>query len=506
MNEEFKLDLTDKTKEELLELASKTTALKDKLKFRLIDCVMPETGKYARDKYHKAMEFFAAGKTHRFRMFGGPNGSGKSFTGALELTYHLTGEYPEWWPGMVLDCPKHAWIVCESATLFKGSLQRTLLGSSLNEEDYGTGLIPKDRLGNKSGWPNVPGAVISFEVKHKKGHWVTVEIKSSDQKSENLQAANLDILFEDEEPPLDTHTECLFRLRGSPTKPPGILMLMYTPLKGLTNLTLQFLDQGQYPNNGKGGQSPTDPDKYIVHIDIDDIPHMTEVDRRAAINNCPPHQREARLHGRPGLGAGKIYPISEDFVFVKPFKIPDYWPRCFSLDFGWHCTCVLWGAKDPHTNTIYIYSEYYHGEESPQVHALNIRERGAWISGVCDPSGGGRSHDGELMVSAYRKYGIKITPADNALYAGISRVLDYLQSGRLKIFDNLENTKKEFRLYRYDTKNPNEPAPNQADHAMDNLRYITSRFDYVAQTQDDAEGFNIDNDSPKPRRDSHTGY
>lgn len=504
----MQIDLTNKTKEELLQLAEVTTALKQKYRHRLIDFLMPATGKYSRDKYHKAMAFFAAGVDHRFRMYGGSNGSGKSFTGAMELTYHITGDYPEWWPGRRLENPKHVWIVSESGGTFKSSLQRVLLGETVNDEDLGTGLIPKERLGKTSGWPSLSGAVSAFEVKHKKGHWVTVEVKSSDQKRENLQAANLDILFEDEEPPLDVHTECLFRLRGSPKKPPGILMLMYTPIKGVTDLTLQFLDDGQFPNGGKGGTCKKDPDKYAICIDMSEVPHLSDDDKRAYENNCPPHEREARIHGRPGMGSGKIYPIPEEKVFVPRFNIPDFWPRCFTLDFGWHCTAAIWAAKDPQQNIIYVYGEYYQGEQSVQIHALNVKARGPWIPGICDPSLGGRDGSGKLIADLYRAQGLDLTAGNNDI-AGIQRNLEMFQNGSLKMFDDLENSKNEYRMYRYDSKDPNVPAKNQKDHIMDCIKYLTSRFDWVAKTQEELERRDDDSDYQTKRhssRDKSTGY
>lgn len=498
-------NLTNKTHKELVELAEYTEALKFKYKYEWIKFVYPEQGKYSRFAYPKAMEFFKAGATHRFRLFGAPNGSGKSFCLAYELAKHVTGDYPFWWNGKVQENPHHWWILVESGDTFKSSLQRLLLGNTLNEEDIGTGLLPKESIVKYTGWPSISGAVRSIEVRHKNGHIVTIEVKSSDQKRENIQAANLDGLLEDEEPPLDIHTEALFRLRGSPTKPPGILMLGYTPIKGLTDLTLQFLPQGQYP---EFGQHPIDPDKYVVNIsDLDEVPHLSEEDKRAYRNNCPPHEVEARLHGRPGLGSGKIYPYPESQVFVDPFQIPEYWPKAFALDFGHHVTAVLWGAKDPHTNILYIYAEYYHeGHATAQVHALNIKARGSWIPGICDPSGGGRQNDGRLLQELFEAEGLNLIPGENSFLAGVTRNCNMFENGSLKIFSTCQKTKEEFRTYRFDTKEPNKPARNQKDHAMDDLRYITSMFDHIAISEQDTFEPNESYDEKRSGFDKTTGY
>jgi phage terminase large subunit-like protein len=506
MTNPINLDLTNKTRAELLQLASLTEALKEKRKYSYLDFVYPDSGPYSRSQYPHMMDFYEAGKKHRFRMLGGPNGSGKSFGLAVEFVYHITGLYPEWWNGKVQDEPRHWWIVAESAGTFKSSLQRLLIGD-MNEEERGTGLIPRESIVDLKAYGGLSGACGTIILRHKKGHLVTVELKASEQKRENLQAANLDGVFFDEEPPLDIFTECLFRLRGSSTKPPGISILGFTPLKGLSDVVLQYLPHGQYP---LGGQHPIDPDKYIVHIDdIEKVAHLSEEDKRAYVNNCPPHERSARIHGIPTLGSGKIYPVAEEQVFIKPFEIPDFWPRAYALDFGWHCTCALWGAKDPITGTLYIYAEYYQGEQSAQIHSLNIKARGEWIKGLCDPSGGGRQADGRQLIDVYkRSHGLDLTPADNAIAAGIARNLDMIQSGRCKVFDNLENFKAEYRTYRYDQDRPNEPARNQKDHAMDTWKYLTSGFDRVAQTYDQANGYDDreDYNDLSNSRDNLTGY
>jgi phage terminase large subunit-like protein len=501
------MDLTNKTREELLDLAESTEALKERYRTRYIEFLFPEEGKYSRKAYKGAMEFFKAGADHGLRMLGGCNGSGKSFNGAFELVLHLTGEYPDWWEGKRQACPHHWWIVSESANTFKSSLQRLLIGDTLNDEDYGTGLIPKERLVGYTGWQSVAGAVSSIQVRHRLGHIVTLEVKSSDQKRENLQAANLDGVLFDEEPPQDIYTECVMRLRGSPKKPPGIGMLLFTPLKGLSTVVLNYLVNGSYPQYG---EHPNDPDKYVVRIDYMDVPHLTEADRRRMYNESPPNERCARLHGIPALGSGRVYPVNEEDIVVNYLKIQPHWPRAYGLDFGWHKTAAVWIAKDPETGIYYIYGEYYQGEKAPYIHTYAIQERGKWIPGLCDPRGDKASEkDGSRLIDEYRNLGLEIEPGVNAVQAGVAKVLQLLESGLLKVTYNCENWITEFRTYRYDTKDPNKIAPNQNDHLMDATKYVLSRFDDVAISALEAEQ---DQASPvkrnkfNPNRNQITGY
>lgn len=473
-------NLTNKTKNELFQLACHTKALAEKRKYRYIDFVFPDTGKYSKSAYPKVMEFYAAGKDHRFRMMAGGNGSGKTFDLAVEWVYHWTGQYPKDWNGLRMKNPKTFWIIAESPGTFRDSIQKLLLGNTLNEEDFGTGLIPKDCIVNTSSWQGAGAGIVSeIQIRHTLGHIVTVAAKSSDQKRENLQAATLDGVWWDEEPPKDLYDETLMRLRGNPTKPPGIGLLGFTSLKGFTEVVSKWCPDAEYPI----GQHPEDPQKYVVNLDVEkDCPHLTKEDIDVYLQNFSGAQLEARLRGKILMGAGQIYPYPEDQVFIRPFKIPDHWPRCYALDYGHHVTCALWGAKDPNTGILYIYAEYYcKGHQTAQIHALNIKAKGEWIPGIGDPSGGGRQDDGRQLVDLFRQHGLNITPGDNSI-VGISRNCNMFENGTLKIFDTCVHTRREYRMYKFDEKNPNQPARNQDDHAMDNIKYMTGSFDYVART------------------------
>jgi hypothetical protein len=107
-------------------------------------------------------------------------------------------------------------------------------------------------------------------------------------------------------------------------------------------------------------------------------------------------------------------------------------------------------------------------------------------------------------MDIFRANNLDLTPGENSIVAGITRNCNMFENGTLKIFDTLQNTKKEYRLYRYDSKDPNKPARNQADHAMDALKYLTSMFDYVATTNSEDDDY----EEYRPRRasDDLTGY
>lgn len=468
---------------QLLNIARAIQSFSEHKKYNLIDSVFPDTGPFSRDKYHKHVEFFNAGSKHRFRVLGGGNGSGKSFSGSYELALHMTGEYPDWWQGKRFKKAIKCWVICESGALWRGSMQSTLLGNV--GEETGTGLLRKSLITNTASMPGVPGAIGQIQVKHKSGGISSLTVKTFEMGREQFQAETLDLLVFDEEPPESIYPECVQRTRGvAGVKDPGIVMMMFTPLKGLTDVVMRYLPNGRFPVDGI---HPEHPDRFAISISWEDAPHLTEEDKATLLAEMPPNERDARTKGIPALGSGRVYPIAEDDIKCTPFPIPDYFPRAFGLDFGWNNTAALWMAQDPTTQVKYVYAIYKKGKVPDSQHVFAIQQRGDWMSGAADPSGGGRRDDGRMRIDYYRSLGLDLHPGYNSLIPGIAQVYNELESGMLKVFSNLDGFFDEYRVYRYDSKDPNKIARNQDDHYMDTLRYLLSIFEQIAVSKYDVE-------------------
>ena len=211
--------------------------------------------------------------------------------------------------------------------------------------------------------------------------------------------------------------------------------------------------------------------RSLVQATWDDAPHLTEKQKADLFASIPPYQRDARTKGIPQLGSGAIYPIAESEITVDPFPIPDWYRKAYALDVGWNRTACVWGALDPETDVLYIYSEHYRGQAEPSVHAQAIRSRGDWIRGVIDPAARGRTQtDGQRLLSIYRDdFELSLTVANNAVEAGIQRVLMRMSTGRLKVFKTCQAWLGEFRIYRRDEKGL---ILKQNDHLMDATRYL----------------------------------
>jgi phage terminase large subunit-like protein len=473
----------NQNRHELLNIARAIKSFTEHKKYNFIDSIFPDDGPFARSLYHKHINFFDAGKNHRFRVLGGGNGSGKSFSGSVELTYHMTGEYPSWWKGHKFKKAIKVWVICESGSLWRDSMQQSLLGSV--GEEVGTGLIRKDLVHDTKSMPGVPGAIGQIQTKHVSGGVSSVTVKTFEMGRNQFQAATLDLIIFDEEPPDDIYSECIARLRGvKGVKEPGKCMMMFTPLKGLSEVVLRYLPNGRFPSDGT---HPEFPDRYAIAISWDDAPHLTEEDKATMIAEMPPNERDARTKGIPALGSGRVYPVSEQDITVRRMDIPEYFPRAYALDFGWNNTAALWFAQDPVTQIIYVYSEYKRGKLTDAQHAYAIKERGEWMSGAADPSGGGRRDDGKMRIDYYRSLGLDLHPGYNGIATGVGQIYNMLEAGTLKFFEDLHMLLDEFRVYRYDSKDPNKIARNQDDHLLDALRYGISIFEMIAVSHYDME-------------------
>ena len=212
------------------------------------------------------------------------------------------------------------------------------------------------------------------------------------------------------------------------------------------------------------------PSKYLVMAGWNDVPHLDEKAKAELRESTPPHLRDAREFGKPSLGSGAIYPIAESEIVCEPFQCPAHWPMVFGMDVGWNRTAAIWGFHDLDSDIVYLWSEHYRGQAEPSIHAESIRSRAAWIPGVIDPAARGRSQkDGTSLMQMYQELGLDITPANNGVESGIYEVWQRLSTGRLKIFNTLQNTLAEFRLYRRDDKGR---VVKENDHLMDAMRYL----------------------------------
>jgi len=222
-----------------------------RLRRRKFTTYYPEAGPLSRDKYKKHLAFFRGGgehepmpecpaeckgAPHRERLFLAGNRVGKTEgVGAYETTCHLTGEYPPWWEGRRFERGIRAWAAGDTSKTVREIIQAKLLGPM---GQWGTGMIPADSIfGEPRRRSGLADAVEIIYVRHVSGSHSTLVLKSYDQKREAFQGTEQDLIWLDEEPPLDIYAECLLRTMTTN----GLILITFTPLQGMSDVVLEFL-------------------------------------------------------------------------------------------------------------------------------------------------------------------------------------------------------------------------------------------------------------------------
>lgn len=320
-------------------------------------------------------------------------------------------------------------------------------------------MIPKEDLLETTPKAGIPEAVETIYVRHVSGGRSNIALKSYDQQVESFYGTGKDLVWLDEEAEHQIYVECLTRTLSTVYgEPNGIVLFTFTPLWGITDVVRDFME------------APPDGSKIFVSATWDDAPHLSEENKAELYASIPAYQRDARTKGIPQLGSGAIYQISDEDLLVKPFEIPDHWPRAYGMDVGWNRTAAIWAARDNQTGVIYLYSEHYMSKEEPTIHTEAIKARGLWIPGVIDPASRGRSQkDGEQLISCYRQAGLNIETAFNGVEAGIYTCDQMMHAGKLKVFSSLSNFYSELRVYRRDKDGK---VVKERDHLMDAMRYL----------------------------------
>lgn len=225
---------------ELLETVRKLDEAEHRGKFHLY---FPDTGKLRRDLYPKQLEFFAATKDHLEVLLMAANRVGKTEAGCYAATCWLTGDYPHWWNGRVWKRPVRMWAAGDTNESTRDVIQKKLLGGVKWYGDKkgvdGTGMMPlaaidQDSITWKSG---VPDLIDTVRIKFKHGGFSTLGLKAYAQGRRAFQGTEQDIIWTDEEPPMDVYNEMLIRLMT--TK--GLAILTFTPLSGWSDVVQSFM-------------------------------------------------------------------------------------------------------------------------------------------------------------------------------------------------------------------------------------------------------------------------
>ena len=408
------------------------------------------------DPYPYQLKFHESGSEANQRLLMAANRIGKSYCGSMELSYHLTGIYPEWWKGREYDRPIVAWAGGVSNETTRDIVQFELLGSPDDPDAFGSGTIPKNyiiKTERKPGGPNAKSVAI---IRHVSGGNSSLHFKAYEMGVEKWQGRSVDCILLDEEPSREIYSQAVTRTLDRK----GMVYMTFTPEAGMTETVASFM------NNLQQGQSLTnatwDDASEQVKTLRGNKGHLNELVMDQILSSYSPHEREMRRYGRPSIGSGLIFPINEEKLMIDPIHIEDHWPRIAAIDFGWdHPTAVVWGAIDRDEDVFYVYDCYRMSKASPSVHAETIRTRPHFIP-IAYPHDGNRrdSMGNPGLADQYRNLGCNMMldhftnpPAlgdnkgGNSIEEGLMAMIQAMENGKFKVFSTLPDWFEEFRMY-----------------------------------------------------------
>lgn len=429
-------------------------------------------------------QFYRKGKDYRYRFLMAGNRVGKSFSMAQEVSYHLTGLYPEWWEGKRFDHPPLVWAIGITSDTTRKVLQKELLGTIMakNEAEMGTGSIPRDYID----FTNIEkdGNIVRvIKIQHhseggKKDGWSTLEFRTTSQGEHTLMGPSVDFIWLDEQDPYnDTKIFAQCVTRTMTTR--GLVAITATPEAGRTNLVDDFLTNGF-------GKSET---KYCQNTTWDEAEHLTPEIQEEILDAIPVWQREMRKSGLPVIGQGVIFSIGDDEILCDPFPIPLHWKVLWALDVGTtnDPTVVTQAVHDPDGDVYYIVSQLVLDEDrSAKASAEYIMGTDIALAPVIPPHDAADGKDGSAGYGTLMKhYGCNVQPSfynphdittnmvgvsnknPRAIAPGLHWMNDHFKSGKLKVFKGCESFIKEKHSYHVNDKG----SFKGSDHSIDSARY-----------------------------------
>ena len=282
--------------------------------------------KYFRPFLHQK-KFFDTG-AHARRGILAANRIGKTVSTCYETAMHLTGLYPDWWKGYRYTAAITAMVAGEGWSQVAMVLQQELLGTQDVKliNNIGTGALPRDTI-DLSSMRNDGANCLGVSIRHVSGQMSYLLFANYTQEVRQMQGFKLNLAVFDEQPPDDFFSEIVTRTATTQ----GQVLCSFTPLKGLNGLVSKFW------NREDGYEFVRVAWTDVPEYDPWSEPFLLMETRRQLERDYLPHEREARIAGKPVMGKGAVFQLRE----WPTYKTADYdfrempnIQRVISLDLG----------------------------------------------------------------------------------------------------------------------------------------------------------------------------
>jgi phage terminase large subunit-like protein len=393
--------------QKLLRLARQTmSSAERRKKYRAIDFL--DTTFW----YPTQLKFFDAGggELHQRYIYGG-NQTGKTKACSAEASWHFSGLYPSWWRGKRFNRPIRAWVVGESSTLVRDTLQKQLCGIGAggqgDNSDFGTGTIPLECFARKpvmvaGGTGAIDTMFITHHTDGKVDGVSTGTFKSFEMRREKLQSESVDLIWIDERCSEEIYSELLARTAATG----GIILISYTAIgeNAAGGVTYKFLSE---PSS----------DRAAFRITSEEVKHITPARREELAGGFTDAERETRLEGIPQMGTGPIFPLDLLPTIVKTFNPDDIlsWTKLIvGIDFGYdHPFAAVLLAWSPSTNQTWVLDSFRMERSSALYHVQRIHSMTQGLRVPIAWPHDGSVHDkgsGLPLAGQYKAYNANMLP------------------------------------------------------------------------------------------------
>jgi len=444
----------------------------------------------ADDMRHNQLRYFRP-FDHQRRFFGtatdrrgilAANRIGKTVSTCYETAMHLTGQYPEWWTGKRFDHSITAMVAGEGWSQVALVLQNELLGTPdiKLRDNIGTGAIPRDAIV----FDTIRGDganCISVEVRHVSGSKSYLLFANYTQEVRQMQGFKLNLAVFDEQPPDDFFSEIVTRTATTQ----GQVLCSFTPLKGLNGLVSKFWNR--------------EPGYDFIRVSWADVPEydpwgepfLLKSTREQLERDYLPHEREARMAGKPIMGQGAVFQLREWPTYGREdyrFEPGTGLERVIALDLGLvnDRTVISLMYWDPQAREAWLHRQItVRGlDEANPVnyvqHLLRPEVLGTPI--VLPPDAGtpGRyTMTSNSIRELFEEYGLNVypkpifNPADlqgrttNHKSYGINVMRQMMEAGTFHINENCQDFLREAQNYHVDPQG----RFSDPDDCIDSARY-----------------------------------
>jgi phage terminase large subunit-like protein len=436
--------------------------------------------KYFRPFEHQ-LKFFKTGDSER-RGILAANRIGKTVSTCYETAMHLTGLYPDWWEGYRFDKPITCMVAGEGWAQVALVLQQELLGTQDVKitENLGTGAVPRDCIVVDT-MRNDGANCIGCEIRHKSGTNSYLLFANYTQEVRQLQGFKLNLAVFDEQPPDDFFSEVVTRTATTQ----GKVLCSFTPLKGLNGLVSKFW------NKEEGYEYIRVSWADVPEYDPWGQPFLLAATRRQLEKDYLPHEREARIAGKPVMGKGAVFQLNNwptyktgEYDFTRMPNIQ----RVIALDLGLvnDKTVISLMYWEPHERTAFLHKQIVvQGiEEAVPTQYINHLLRpevfGCPIVLPADASTAGRyTMSSNSIRELFEQYELNVydkaimNPADsqgrvtNHKAYGINQMRQMLEVGSLMVNESCTYFLSEAQNYFVDEKG----RFSDPDDCIDSARY-----------------------------------